>query len=196
MPGFAVTDANRDDVIRLCQRLDGIPLAIELAAVRLRTLSLAELAARLDRRLPLLTGEDNGSDDRHRTLRDAIGWSYELCTDAERTLWARLSVFAGAFNVAAAQEVCASADLDADDIFETIIRLVDKSVLVRVQPATAGGPDADQPAWYRMLDTIHEFGREMLSASGERDRGPRAVHRPLPGQGAVLRRAPDGRRAA
>ena len=165
VPGFTVTDANRDDVIRLCQRLDGIPLAIELAAVQLRTLSLAELAARLDRRLPLLTGEDNGSDGRHRTLRDAIGWSYELCTDAERALWARLSVFAGAFNVAAAREVCASPDLDADDIFETVIRLVDKSVLVRVQPATAGGPGADQPAWYRMLDTIHEFGREVLSAS-------------------------------
>ena len=166
VPGFTVTDANRADVIRLCQRLDGIPLAIELAAVRLRTLSLAELAARLDHRLPLLTGGNNVSDGRHRTLRDAIGWSYELCTDAERALWARLSVFAGAFNVAAAREVCASADLDADDIFETIIRLVDKSVLVRVQPITVGVPDEDQPAWYRMLDTIHEFGGEMLSASG------------------------------
>ena len=110
MPGFAVTDANRADVIRLCQRLDGMPLAIELAAVRLRTLPLAELTARLGRRLPLLT-RDNGGDEvvggRHRTLRDAIGWSYDLCTDAERRLWARLSVFAGAFSVAAAQEVCA-----------------------------------------------------------------------------------------
>jgi predicted ATPase/DNA-binding CsgD family transcriptional regulator len=166
VPGFAVTDANRDDVIGVCRRLDGIPLAIELAAVQLRTLSLAELAARLDRRLPLLTGGNDESDGRHRTLRDAIGWSYELCTDAERALWARLSVFADAFNVAAVKEVCASADLDADDIFETIIRLVDKSVLARVLPTTAGVPDEDQPAWYRMLDTIHEFGGEMLSASG------------------------------
>jgi non-specific serine/threonine protein kinase len=166
VPGFAVTDANRDDVIRLCQRLDGIPLAIELAAVRLRTLSLAGLAARLDHRLPLLTGEDTANDGRHRTLRDAIGWSYDLCTDAERALWARLSVFAGAFNVAAAREVCAGDGLDAGDIFETIIRLVDKSVLVRVQPTMAGVPDPDQPAWYRMLDTIHEFGSEMLRASG------------------------------
>ena len=167
VPGFAVTDANRGDVIRLCQRLDGIPLAIELAAVRLRTLSLAELAARLDHRLPLLTGENNVSDGRHRTLRDAIGWSYELCTGAERALWARLSVFAGAFNVAAAREVCAGAGLDSDDIFETIIRLVDKSVLIHVPPPMSGGPDQDQPAWYRMLDTIHEFGGEMLSASGD-----------------------------
>jgi non-specific serine/threonine protein kinase len=169
VPGFTLTDANRADVIRLCQRLDGIPLAIELAAVRLRTLSLAELAARLDHRLPLLTGGNNVSDGRHRTLRDAIGWSYELCTEAERALWARLSVFAGAFNVAAAREVCASAGLDEDDILETIIRLVDKSVLVRVQPVTVGVPDEDQPAWYRMLDTIHEFGGEMLSASGSED---------------------------
>jgi predicted ATPase/DNA-binding CsgD family transcriptional regulator len=166
VPGFAVTDANRDDVTRLCQRLDGIPLAIELAAVRLRTLPLAELAARLDHQLPLLTGEDEASDGRHRTLRDAIGWSYELCTDAERALWARLSVFAGAFNVAAAREVCAGDGLGADDIFETVIRLVDKSVLVRVQPTWSGAPDPDQPAWYRMLDTIHEFGGEMLRGAG------------------------------
>src|ERR1700733_5165070 len=169
VPGFTLTDANRADVIPPSLRLDGIPLAIELAAVRLRTLSLAELAARLDHRLPLLTGGNNVSDGRHRTLRDAIGWSYELCTEAERALWARLSVFAGAFNVAAAREVCASAGLDEDDILETIIRLVDKSVLVRVQPVTVGVPDEDQPAWYRMLDTIHEFGGEMLSASGSED---------------------------
>jgi predicted ATPase/DNA-binding CsgD family transcriptional regulator len=168
VPGFAVTDANRDDVIRVCQRLDGIPLAIELAAVRLRTMSLAQLAARLDHRLPLLTeGSGNVSDSRHRTLRDAIGWSYDLCTGAERALWTRLSVFAGAFNVAAAKEVCASVDLDREGIFETIVRLVDKSVLIRVQPPTTGGvPDEEQPPWYRMLDTIHEFGSEMLGASG------------------------------
>jgi non-specific serine/threonine protein kinase len=165
VPGFAVTDANRADVILLCQRLDGIPLAIEIAAVRLRTLPLAELTARLGRRLPLLTGGDEVSDGRHRTLRDAIGWSYDLCTEAERRLWARLSVFAGAFSVAAAQEVCAGPGLDTDDVFETIIRLVDKSVLVCAEPPAAGGDD--QTAWYRMLDTIREFGEEMLGESGE-----------------------------
>jgi non-specific serine/threonine protein kinase len=171
VPGFAVTDANRADVIRLCQRLDGMPLAIELAAVRLRTLPLAELTARLGRGLPLLTGDKVAGGDevisgRHGTLRDAIGWSYDLCTDAERRLWARLSVFAGAFSVAAAQEVCADAGLDADDIFQTIIRLVDKSVLVWAEPPAAGGDDG-QTAWYRMLDTIREFGEGMLGASGE-----------------------------
>jgi len=166
VPGFTVTEANRGDVIRLCQRLDGIPLAIELAAVRLRSLSLAELATRLDHRLPLLNGGNNVTDGRHRTLRDAIGWSYDLCTEAERTLWARLSVFAGAFNADAAREVCASADAGGDEVFETIIRLVDKSVLVHVQSPAGGAPDEDQPAWYRMLDTIHEFGSETLKASG------------------------------
>jgi len=167
VPGFALTDANRDDVILLCERLDGIPLAIELAAVRLRALSLTELTRRLDHRLPLLTGGSNAAGGRHRTLRDAIGWSFDLCTAAERKLWARLSVFEGPFNVAAATEVCASVDLDRDDIFETIIRLVDKSVLIPVPPPQVGGNDEDQPAWYRMLDTIHEYGEEMLAAAGD-----------------------------
>ena len=196
VPGFTLTDANRADVIRLCERLDGIPLAIELAAVRLRTLSLAELAARLDHRLPLLTGGNSVSDGRHRTLRDAIGWSYELCTDAERALWARLSVFAGAFNVAAAREVCASAGLDEDDILETIIRLVDKSVLVRVQPITVGVLD-DGPAGV-VPDARHHsrVRRRDAERVGGRGRGPRPVHRPLPGQGTVLRRAPHRRGAA
>jgi predicted ATPase/DNA-binding CsgD family transcriptional regulator len=167
VPGFALTDANRDDVILLCERLDGIPLAIELAAVRLRALSLTELTRRLDHRLPLLTGGTFAADGRHKTLRDAIGWSFDLCTAAERKLWARLSVFEGPFNVAAASEVCASVDLDRDDIFETIIRLVDKSVLIPVPPPSVGGNDEDQPAWYRMLDTIHEYGEEMLAAAGD-----------------------------
>jgi non-specific serine/threonine protein kinase len=103
VPGFTLTDANRTDVIRLCRRLDGMPLAIELAAVGLRALPLPELADRIDqrlnRRLTILTGGSEGGDTRHRTLRDAIGWSYDLCTPAEQALWARLSVFAGSFTV-------------------------------------------------------------------------------------------------
>ena len=166
VPEFALTDANRADVVLLCERLDGVPLAIELAAVGLRSLSLTELARRLTH-LPLLTGGNTVTAGRHKTLRDAIGWSFDLCTEAERKLWARLSVFQGPFNVAAAKEVCASVDLDRDDIFETIIRLVDKSLLVPVQPPRIGGNDEDQPAWYRMLDTIHEYGAEMLAAAGD-----------------------------
>jgi DNA-binding CsgD family transcriptional regulator len=159
VPGFAVTPADLPDVITVCQRLDGIPLAIELAAVRLRALSLGELATRLDQRLALLTSGHRGG--RHRTLRDAIGWSYDLCTPAERTLWARLSVFAGPFTMSAAEEVCA--DGPDDDVMPTVVRLVDKSVLARIDPGADGG---GQPTQYLMLDIIREFGAERLAGSG------------------------------
>jgi predicted ATPase/DNA-binding CsgD family transcriptional regulator len=167
-PSFTFTPADLPDVIRLCRRLDGIPLAIELAAVRLRALPLAELAGRLDQRLALLTSGHRGG--RHKTLRDAISWSYELCTPAERALWARLSVFAGPFTMSAAEQVCADGPCD-DRVMPTVIRLVDKSVLVKTDP----GPDADgQPTQYLMLDTIREFGAERLAdspaASGTRNR--------------------------
>jgi predicted ATPase/DNA-binding CsgD family transcriptional regulator len=168
VPGFAVTNENRADVVRLCTRLDGMPLAIELAAVRLRALPLKDLADRLDkridRRLALLTGGGEDRDRRHRTLRDAIGWSYDLCTPAEQALWARLSVFAGSFGVDAVEEVCASGELSHGQIFDTIVRLVDKSVITRDD--AANGEDGGQPTRYKMLDTIREFGAEQLAASG------------------------------
>ena len=168
VPGFAVTDGNRADVIRLCTRLDGMPLAIELAAVQLRALPLKDLADRLDRRidrgLALLTGGGEGGDGRHRTLRDAIRWSYDLCTPAEQALWARLSVFAGSFGVDAVEEVCASGELSHGQIFDTVVRLVDKSVITRDD--AAAGVEGGQPTRYKMLDTIREFGAERLAASG------------------------------
>jgi predicted ATPase/DNA-binding CsgD family transcriptional regulator len=161
VPGFTATTDDLPDVIRLCQRLDGIPLAIELAAVRLRALPLDELASRLDQRLALLTSGQRGG--RHRTLRDAISWSHDLCTPAEQAMWARLSVFAGPFTMSAAEEVCAGRP-DADQVMPTVIRLVDKSVIVRIDGAAdAGGA----PTQYRMLDTIREFGAERLDASGD-----------------------------
>jgi non-specific serine/threonine protein kinase len=162
VPGFTLAPTDLPDAIRLCRRLDGIPLAIELAAVRLRALPLAELAGRLDQRLVLLTSGHRGG--RHRTLRDAISWSYELCTPAERSMWARLSVFAGPFTMSAAEDVCAGGTGD-DQVMPAVIRLVDKSVLVRADP---GADQPGQPTQYLMLDTIREFGAERL---GDTDGG-------------------------
>ena len=155
MPGFDVTPDTAPDVIRLCRQLDGIPLALELAAVQLRALPLAELVQRLDHRFALLTGGQPGALPRHQTLRTAIEWSYELCSPAERRLWARLSVFAGSFSLAAAEEVCAEFALERPDVVSALIGLVDKSVVLR------------EGERYRMLDTLREFGAARLESSGE-----------------------------
>ena len=161
VPGFTATADDLPGVIRLCRGLDGLPLAVELAAVRLRALPLDELAGRLDQRLALLTSGQRGG--RHRTLRDAIGWSHDLCTPAEQALWARLSVFAGPFTMSAAEEVCATGPGD-DQVMPTLIRLVDKSVIVRIEATADGG---GTPTQYRMLDTIRDFGAERLGRSGD-----------------------------
>jgi predicted ATPase len=153
--GFAVTPDTVADVIRVCRRLDGIPLAIELAAVQLRTLPLEELLDRLNHRFTVLTRARPGALPRHQTLRTAIEWSHDLCSPAERRLWARLSVFAGHFSLAAAEEVCAEVSLERPDVIDALIGLVDKSVVLR---------EGEQ---YRMLDTVREFGAERLAASGE-----------------------------
>jgi predicted ATPase len=162
-PGFAVTPENSADVVRLCRRLDGMPLAIELAAVQLRALALDELIQRLDRRFSVLTGGNPGALERHQTLRTAIEWSYELCSVAERRLWARLSVFAGTFSLAAAEEVCAEVEIEQPEVVDALIGLVDKSVVLQ------------EGSRYRMLDTLREFGAEQLAASGE-ERACRARH--------------------
>jgi non-specific serine/threonine protein kinase len=152
---FAITPDNAADVIRLCRRLDGIPLAIELAAVQLRSLPLGELLDRFNHRFTVLTGARPGALPRHQTLRTAIEWSHGLCSAAERRLWARLSVFAGAFSLAAAQEVCAEVALERPDVLDALVGLVDKSVVLR------------EGERYRMLDTLREFGAEQLASSGE-----------------------------
>ncbi|MBO0819896.1 MAG: hypothetical protein J2P26_03490, partial [Nocardiopsaceae bacterium] len=172
--GVAIADASQPDVIRLCRRLDGIPLAIELAAARLRTMPLAELA---DAPLDAIPGKDDpgktdqtpknhstehsgpdSAEPRHETLDRAIAWSYDLCGRAEQALWQRFSVFADAVGLDAAEEVCAGPDLPPDALVETLIGLVEKSVLRR-EPA-------EEPARFRMLDTIREFGARELAASG------------------------------
>ena len=154
VPDFTLTAANSGDVIRLCRRLDGIPLALELAAVQLRALPLPELTRRLDHRFGVLTGGRPGAVPRHETLRTAIEWSHELCSLAERRLWARLSVFAGTFSLAAAEEVCAEVELERSEVVNALIGLVDKSVVLR------------EGERYRMLDTLREFGAER--ARGQR----------------------------
>jgi predicted ATPase len=155
VPDFAVAPDNAADVIGLCRRLDGIPLAIELAAVQLRGLALDELNRRLDHRFAVLTGGRPGALERHQTLHTAIEWSYGLCSLPERRLWTRLSVFAGTFSLAAAEEVCAEVELERGDVVNALIELVDKSVVLR------------EGSRYRMLDTLREFGADRLAESGE-----------------------------
>ncbi|WP_245654572.1 ATP-binding protein [Streptomyces violens] len=161
VPGFTLTDGNRPEIEALCRRLDGIPLAIELATVRLRAISLGQLITRLEAHFRVLTGGRRAALPRHQTLRTTIGWSHELCTDIERLLWARLSVFAGSFDLPAVEQVCAGGTLSADEVVETLIGLVDKSVVTRIDI-----PGQRDPR-YRLLDTIREYGADWLAELGE-----------------------------
>jgi predicted ATPase/DNA-binding CsgD family transcriptional regulator len=163
VPGFAVTDANHDCVIRLCRRLDGVPLAIELATRRLRAIPLEQLADRLEDRFRLLTGGRRAALPHHQTIRAATEWSYDLCSPAEQLLWARLTVFAGSFDTEAVEQVCVGAPLDREDILATLIGLVDKSVVLRTNGVGAGG----EGTRYLLLETIREFGAEKLADSAE-----------------------------
>ncbi|MGI5127858.1 BTAD domain-containing putative transcriptional regulator [Pseudonocardia sp. CA-107938] len=150
--------ADEQTVARVCRALDGMPLAIELAAARLRTMSIDQLADRLDDRFRLLTGGSRTALPRHRTLRAMVDWSWELLTDAERVVLRRLSVFAGGASLEAAERVC-SGDLVADrDVLDLLTSLTEKSLLVA---ADDGAPR------YRMLGTIREYGAERLAEAGE-----------------------------
>jgi predicted ATPase/class 3 adenylate cyclase len=146
-------------VVSVCRRLDGMPLAIELAAARLRSMSLAELHGRLDQRFRLLTGGSRTALERQQTLRATVGWSYSLLTGAERVLLARLSVFAGGFDLAAAEAVCGSGDLDVLDVADLLGSLVDKSLVV-AEPA-------GETLRYRLLETIRLFAAERLVEAGD-----------------------------
>ncbi|GAA0363457.1 hypothetical protein GCM10009530_11390 [Microbispora corallina] len=158
-PDFAVDEDTITAVAELCRRLDGIPLAIELAAVRLRTLSVQQILALLADRFSLLAGASRTALPRHQTLRAAIGWSHELCEPAERLLWARLSVFAGDFELDAARYVCAGNSLPSERILDVITGLVDKSVLFSF--STPAGQR------YRLIDTLGQYGGEWLDKLGE-----------------------------
>ncbi|GGZ94623.1 hypothetical protein GCM10010371_63140 [Streptomyces subrutilus] len=161
-PGFAPDVAERAALAELCARLDGIPLALELAAGRLRTLSAEQVLARLEDRFALLTGGARGALPRHRALRTTIGWSHELCTAAERLLWARLSVFAGRFDLEAAEYVCAGPDLPVGGVLDLVGELIAQSLLVREE--TPAG------VRYRMLETVRLYGAGWLESTGDAGR--------------------------
>ncbi|NUW46820.1 ATP-binding protein [Nonomuraea rhodomycinica] len=157
-PGFAVTEANGDAVVEICRRLDGIPLAIELAAAQLRTLSLDQLLAQLEDRFALLPAP-GASPAHHRTLRALIGWSHGLCTGEERLLWSRMSVFAGNLDLEAAEAVCGGDGIARHDVVDLLSSLVDKSILISEHDG--------ETVRYRILETIRDYGRQRLEESGQ-----------------------------
>jgi predicted ATPase/DNA-binding SARP family transcriptional activator len=160
-PWFSITASNAAAVAHICRRLDGIPLAIELAAARAKVLTPEQIAERLDDSFRLLTGGGRTAIPRHRTLREAIDWSFALLSSREQCLLRRLSVFADTFSLGAVEHVCADGVLADDEILDALAALVDKS-LVLMQ--TAG-----EEARYRLLETVRQYGKERLRDAGEED---------------------------
>jgi predicted ATPase/DNA-binding CsgD family transcriptional regulator len=152
VPDFELTGSNGENVARICREIDGIPLAIELAAARLRTLAPAELADRLGKRLSVLTTGNRAAPTRHQTMRLCVDWSYEACTPAERLLWERLSVFGGPFGIDAVEDICAYGDIAPDAVLDLLGSLVEKSIVSR--------DGAADHAPFRLLATLREYGRE------------------------------------
>jgi len=192
VPQFALSEENTPTVEAICERLDGLPLAIELAAARVAVLALPALLARLERALPLLTGGSRDQPSRLRTMRDAIAWSYNILTADERVLFRRLAVFEGGFSLEAADAV-AMRPSNVDDgspsqaeslpisVLDGVASLIDKSLVLQVGVQ-------DRGARFRMLETIREFGLERLEASGE-ERNVRAAHARFALEVAVSERA-------
>ncbi len=157
-PHFTLTQQNAAAVARICAQLDGLPLAIELAAARLRAMSVDQIAERLIDRFGLLTRGRRGAPTRQQTLSWCIGWSYDRCTPQEQRLWARLSVFAGSFELDAAREICAE-DLSAEDLLDELCALVDKSILIRTED--------DGAVRFRLLATLREYGKARIGTTDE-----------------------------
>jgi len=171
-PGFSLAEGNAAAVSEICRRLDGIPLALELAAARVNALTAGQLAARLDDRFRLLSGGSRGALPRHRTLQAAIEWSHDLLSEAERLCFRRLAVFAGGCTLEAAEAVLPGAVLPgaglpgagllpAEDVFETITALVDRSLLTTEERYGS--------MRYGMLESVHQFARTQLAAAGEQE---------------------------
>jgi predicted ATPase/DNA-binding CsgD family transcriptional regulator len=162
-PAFELTEQQGPAITQICRRLDGIPLAIELAAARLRGLTLEQLAVRLDDHLRLLTSGNRAALPRHHTLRAMVDWSHELLSEPERILFRRLSVFAGGWTLEAAERVCAGEGLDAADVVELLLQLEDRSLVLAEERPANGTPEVR----YRLLETLRQYGSEKLREAGE-----------------------------
>src|SRR5207302_4540878 len=165
-PHFALTAGNASVVAQICRRLDGIPLAIELAAARVRVLSVEQIAGRLDDRFRLLTGGSRTAMPRQQTLQAAMDWSYDLLSDEERALLRRLSVFMGGWDLEAAEAICPGEGIEELDVFDLLSHLIDKSLVVVEQPTTqeaAGGGKVR----YRLLETVRQYAGGKLMEAGE-----------------------------
>ena len=163
LPGFVVTKENAPAIAQICYRLDGIPLAIELAAARVQVLRVEQIASRLDNRFRLLTGGSRTALPRHQTLRSLIDWSYDLLTPAERALLGRLSVFAGGWTLEAAEAICIGEGIEPEEILDLQIQLVNKS-LVNSDRAQ------NVEARYHLLETIRQYARDKLLEAGGGER--------------------------
>ncbi|MBV9088910.1 MAG: protein kinase [Mycobacteriaceae bacterium] len=157
VPGFEITQRNKDIVAQICARLDGLPLAIELAVARLKAMSPEQMLERLSDRYSVLSHGSRGAPERQRSLEWSIAWSYDLCTPAEQQLWARLSVFAGSFELEAAEGICGDG-VSSDDLVDLLSSLVDKSMLIRTESAGV--------VRFRLLQTLRAFGRGRIEHTG------------------------------
>ena len=162
-PGFEINTENAPAIVQLCRRLDGIPLAIELAAARASSMSPDQILNRLPNRFALLTGGSRAGPARHRTLQSALDWSHDLLSDDERRLFRRLSVFAGSFSLQAVEQVCSDHDLEGRAIAGLLGSLVDKSLVLASVESSA-------PIRFRILETVQQYGRERLADRGEVER--------------------------
>jgi len=161
-PGFTLGTAQTTVVAAICRRLDGIPLGIELAAALVGTLPLEQILERLDNRFRLLETGSRTMSIRQQTLRGTLEWSHDLLTEPEKTIFRRLTVFAGAFTLEAAEAICAGDGMEVEDVLGILVRLTEKSLLI--------GPAAGTRLTYRLLETVREFGRKHLDESGEEGR--------------------------
>src|SRR4029077_16999748 len=160
-PDFRLTDDNAVIAGEICRRLDGVPLAIELAAARVRVLSLTEIRDSLHDRFRLLTGGARKAVRRQQTLHASVDWSHALLTEPERILFRRLAAFAGGFDLDAAQSVCASGDVERYQVMDQLTLLVDKSLVV--------AENIGVRTRYRLLETVRQYASEKLGESGEAD---------------------------